>query len=170
MFRCYFKNNVVYPNASCVSSTHPLIYIDTSGKYSAMEPGAIPVATPVPEVLAQQQRFEQYTPQYTPQKASAPLVMNPTTAFQQADPTLARVPMFINQCPNCRQESRTRISTYPTWQTWTASGVMLLVFWPICWVPLVLENCKQTDHYCVLCQTQVGKVDAFQDCCVTERA
>jgi hypothetical protein len=29
---------------------------------------------------------------------------------------------------------------------------------------------KQTDHHCVLCAAKVGKVDAFQDCCVTERS
>ena len=133
-----------------------------------MQPGAIPVATPVPEVMAQQQQYE-YQRQYQAPLKATPPTMNPTTAFQQADPTLARVPMFIKQCPNCHQESRTRISTYPTWQTWTASGVMVFVFWPICWVPLVLDNCKQTDHYCVLCQTKVGEVEAFKDCCVTEQ-
>lgn len=87
------------------------------------------------------------------------------------DPNLSRRnPMFLQQCPYCYQpETQTRIRTFPTWQTWTLSGVLLILFWPLCWVPLVNKNCKQTDHFCASCGIQVGSVPAFHDCCVTRR-
>jgi hypothetical protein len=85
------------------------------------------------------------------------------------DPTLTRHPMMMRICPHCRQESRTRIRTFPTWQTWMAFIALFFVFWPVCWIPLVVDACKQTDHFCVLCGAQVGQVTAFQDCCVHTR-
>ena len=125
-----------------------------------MTPANIPVASPV---------YDTQVYAYEQQQQKSP---GPTTVpvFETGDPSLARAPMMMRLCPNCKQESRTRITTYPTWQTWTAAGTLAIVFWPICWVPLVLDNCKKTDHFCVLCQAKVGQVEAFQDCCVTERS
>jgi len=86
------------------------------------------------------------------------------------DPNLARNPMFLAQCPYCfHQDSTTRIETYPTWQTWTLFAVLLILFWPVCWIPLVLSNCKQTDHFCRKCENQLGTIPAFHDCCVTTK-
>lgn len=139
-----------------------------SNDYTPIKPGAIPVATPVYEAQVCEQK--------QPHKATNTSTSTTTTGavttpiYDTADPTMAREPMMMRLCPNCQQESRTRITTYPTWQTWTATGVLVFVFWPICWIPLVLDNCKKTDHYCVLCQAKVGQVEAFQDCCVTERS
>lgn len=84
------------------------------------------------------------------------------------DLNLRRNPMFLQQCPYCYQsETQTRIRTFPTWQTWALSGALLILFWPLCWVPLVTKNCKQTDHFCASCGIQVGSIPAFHDCCVT---
>ena len=86
------------------------------------------------------------------------------------DPNLARNPMFLAQCPHCyHRDSTTRIESYPTWQTWTLFAVLLILFWPLCWIPLVLNNSKQTDHFCKKCGNQLGTIPAFHDCCVTTR-
>ena len=82
---------------------------------------------------------------------------------------LSRNPMMMSSCPHCRRETTTRIRTYPSCLTWTSAGIMFLVFWPICWVPLVVDSMKQTDHYCTSCDALVGRVKAFQDCCVETR-
>jgi hypothetical protein len=37
------------------------------------------------------------------------------------DPTLSRNPMMMRVCPSCGQQSRTKVSTYPAWQTWVSS-------------------------------------------------
>jgi len=85
------------------------------------------------------------------------------------DPTVSRSPMMMAECPNCHRESRTRVTTAPSWKTWAATGCLFCVFWPLCWVPLVVDSCKTTDHFCVTCGSKVAKVGAFQDCCVEHR-
>jgi lipopolysaccharide-induced tumor necrosis factor-alpha factor len=148
-----------------------------AGYAYATEPGAIPVATPL---LMEETPFLQ-ADKVQKVAVAQPVVASMTTPtisqqrVQQSpygatnDPTLSRGPMMIRQCPHCRQESRTRVTTAPVWQTWAASGILCFVFWPIFWVPLVVDNCKDTSHYCVLCGAEVGKVSAFEDCCVTNR-
>jgi len=85
------------------------------------------------------------------------------------DVDLTRLPMNMRECPNCHVSSRTRVTTGPSWQTWAASGFLCFLFWPISWVPLVTDNCKTTEHFCVKCGSNVGKVVPFQDCCVEKR-
>mmetsp|Transcript_16660 Transcript_16660/g.34315 ORF Transcript_16660/g.34315 Transcript_16660/m.34315 type:complete len:155 (+) Transcript_16660:308-772(+) len=91
------------------------------------------------------------------------------TAYQYPDPMLTRFPMQMTECPNCHRESRTRVTTAPTFKTYAATGCMFMVFWPLCWVPLVVDSCKKTEHFCVLCGAKVAKIEAFQDCCVEHR-
>ena len=92
-----------------------------------------------------------------------------TNTGRIVDMTFSRHPQVMRQCPNCQQESRTRIETFPTMGSWIAALVLLLVFWPVCWIPLVIDNCKRTNHHCVSCGEQVGTVDPFTDCCVKRR-
>jgi len=91
-----------------------------------------------------------------------------TNSYAQ-DPTVSRVPMMMTECPNCHSESRTRVTTAPSWKTWAAGGCIFFVFWPLCWIPLVVDSCKTTEHFCVTCGSKVAKVDAFDDCCVEHR-
>eukprot|EP00531_Pseudo-nitzschia_arenysensis_P016323 CAMPEP_0116139056 /NCGR_PEP_ID=MMETSP0329-20121206/13101_1 /TAXON_ID=697910 /ORGANISM="Pseudo-nitzschia arenysensis, Strain B593" /LENGTH=153 /DNA_ID=CAMNT_0003634059 /DNA_START=255 /DNA_END=719 /DNA_ORIENTATION=+ len=94
---------------------------------------------------------------------------NNFSGFGSNDPTVTRFPMMMTECPNCQEESRTRVITAPTWKTWAAGGCLFFVFWPICWMPLVVDSCKETEHFCVKCGAKVAKVEAFQDCCVETR-
>eukprot|EP00956_Cyclotella_meneghiniana_P025913 scaffold55042_cov65-Cyclotella_meneghiniana.AAC.1 len=80
-----------------------------------------------------------------------------------------RHPISIGACPYCNQPSTTRIKTYPSWETWVAAGILVLVFWPLCWVPLVTDTCKKTDHTCSQCEAMVGQVAPMSDCCVKRR-
>mmetsp|Transcript_31 Transcript_31/g.81 ORF Transcript_31/g.81 Transcript_31/m.81 type:complete len:179 (-) Transcript_31:107-643(-) len=82
------------------------------------------------------------------------------------DPVLKRHPMMMRCCPICGQESRTRIITGPNWMTWLACVVLFILCWPFCWVPLVVDAMKLTEHYCVLCNGLVGRVEPMKDCCV----
>jgi hypothetical protein len=147
---------------------HGITVLDdnNAGKeYTGLGPGAhaVPVLTLIPDV---QQAMQ--APMLAPQVAAHVALPQQSQEPPQVgllDPNLTRHPKEIT-CPHCQQESRTRIQTFPTWQTWTSAGVFMFVFWPICWVPLVLNACKQTDHFCVLCGTHVGQVNAFEDCFV----
>mmetsp|Transcript_44866 Transcript_44866/g.108883 ORF Transcript_44866/g.108883 Transcript_44866/m.108883 type:complete len:175 (+) Transcript_44866:149-673(+) len=156
---------------------------------AASQPGAIPVATPVPaeETTYNFQQQTNPTTNTVPIKATIVTAPQPPAAVQSSqhsqqhqsdgggliidDPLMiGRRPTVLSYCPNCRQvQSRTRTKTFPSWQTWTASAVLCFVFWPISWVPLVVENCQKTEHYCVSCQSKIAHVTPFSDCCVTHR-
>jgi LITAF-like zinc ribbon domain len=99
--------------------------------------------------------------------APAPAPAPVTAARQNEDLFLLRQQQQQQQQ---QQESRTQVRTYPSCATWTAAGGLFLVFWPLCWLPLVVDQMKQTDHYCVLCGGLVCEVKAFQDCCVETRS
>ncbi|OEU14821.1 hypothetical protein FRACYDRAFT_241380 [Fragilariopsis cylindrus CCMP1102] len=85
------------------------------------------------------------------------------------DGDLTRFPMIMVECPHCHSESRTRVTTAPSWQTWASSLGLCFLFWPISWVPLVTDTCKTTEHFCVRCGYKVGEVKPFADCCVEKR-
>ena len=75
----------------------------------------------------------------------------------------SRKPVQLAFCPNCSKEDvRTRTRTYPSFVTWTLAFVTGVVFFPVFWVPLVVDGAKQTDHYCQNCGVKVGRVKPFQ--------
>lgn len=94
-----------------------------AGYAPATEPGAIPVATPVPMSEAAYvdtpniKTYQSPLIAEFPVQQSAPL----NNGFIANDPTLSRGPMMMRQCPHCLQESRTRVTTAPAWQTWLAA-------------------------------------------------
>ena len=131
----------------------------------------IPVATLVSDTEAlphQQQQPTAPSHQYdNPSSSSASMNLPPNQRVGvPIDPTFTRFPMPLMSCPNCNQESRTKIRTAPAWETWVAVVVLFFLFWPACWLPLVMDNCKKTQHFCVSCGAEVGTVSAFHDCCV----
>lgn len=80
--------------------------------------------------------------------------------------TFGRFPVSM-QCPYCNANMQTRTRTFPNLKTLIACGITLVVFWPLFWLPLIIDNCKETEHTCTNCEENVGSVDAFSDCCVT---
>lgn len=139
----------------------------------------IPVATLVPDHPSGVYHPSPSAP--PPPPANAPPHQIPVNAASSSGPTVMRVtidndpsitsrfPVPLPCCPNCQQESRTKVRTHPTWHTWTTAGALFFLFWPLCWVPLVSDSCKQSDHFCTVCGNQVGSVPPFYDCCVETR-
>ena len=142
------------------------------------------MAQPVPEVQAYQNQKKksqeakakiQHAQVVVPEsQVQAPIPTAPHSNqhlfIDKHNPSLRRTPMLMRQCPSCGQESRTRIRTAPAWQTYLAAGGLCLAFWPVSFAPLVVDNCKKTEHFCVICSAKVGTVEPFQDCCVTTRS
>jgi LITAF-like zinc ribbon domain len=80
-----------------------------------------------------------------------------------------RLPTVVPQCPHCHTTNvRTTTRTYPSPITWLAVLLVFLIFWPLFWVPLVLDQCRHTTHVCSHCHQEIGQVPAFADCCVTQ--
>ena len=95
--------------------------------------------------------------------------------FYQTDPTTtisgSRRPVNLPVCPHCATEHiRTRTKTYPNTATWVSVGVSAVVFFPLCWVPLVVDGTRKTDHYCQTCENKIGTVKPFEGFCVQERS
>jgi hypothetical protein len=141
---------------------------DESSTATAVAEPEIPVATLVPDATISANPPPTAPQEEPPQNQtfSQPLIM-PVTAG--SDPYFTRFPMIVMTCPSCHQESRSKVRTFPVWQTWTVAGVAFFLFWPLCWIPLVTDSCKQSDHFCSSCGIKVGSVPPFQDCCVNTR-
>mmetsp|Transcript_11847 Transcript_11847/g.17405 ORF Transcript_11847/g.17405 Transcript_11847/m.17405 type:complete len:152 (-) Transcript_11847:101-556(-) len=74
-------------------------------------------------------------------------------------PGMGRSPASI-VCPYCQQGSITKVREQVDGVTIVAVIVLLLVFWPLFWLPLCMPSCKATEHYCGNCQRKVGHADA----------
>jgi len=88
------------------------------------------------------------------------------------DPCLTgrRRPTNLAFCPHCSKENvRTRTKTYPSAVTWACVAVGAVAFFPICWVPLVVDNMKKTDHYCQNCGQKLATIKPLQGVGVKER-
>jgi hypothetical protein len=82
----------------------------------------------------------------------------------------SRRPVQLNKCPKCSQAHvRTRTQTYPSALTWVSVVVGAIVFFPLCWIPLVVDPSKQTDHYCQSCGEKIGTIKPLDGCFVKEQ-
>lgn len=82
----------------------------------------------------------------------------------------SRRPVELKKCPNCHASHvRTSTRTYPSAITWVGVVVSACIFVPLCWIPLVVDPMKQTDHYCQSCGKKVGTIKALDGCFVKER-
>lgn len=81
----------------------------------------------------------------------------------------SRRPVHLNMCPKCQKACRTSTRTYPSAVTWLGVVISACVFFPLCWVPLVVDSMKQTDHYCQNCGKKIGTIKALEGCFVKEQ-
>jgi hypothetical protein len=64
-------------------------------------------------------------------------------------------------CPHCQQDVRTRIQRKVDLFTFIAMGILFLLCWPLCWLPLVLPGCKVTEHICPMCHHKVRSLNGY---------
>jgi hypothetical protein len=89
----------------------------------------------------------------------------------EQEEVFSRLPTVLSTCPQCQiTNTRTRCKTAPGGMTWVVGVVLFFLFWPICWLPFVMDCAKKTEHYCQNCNTVVGTVAPFEDCCVKHRS
>jgi hypothetical protein len=104
----------------------------------------LPVATPIdaecvvapPLVKYDDQKPAAITSSAQPAEKSR-LMMS-----MQNDSRFGRKPCMMAACPHCGLESRTKIRTFPNLITWVMSILLLFLFWPLCWVPLVVDRVR----------------------------
>ena len=82
----------------------------------------------------------------------------------------SRYPTELSICPHCSHRNvRTRVRTAPDLWTWVATVALFFGCCILSWIPLVNDRCKRTDHYCTHCQSKIGSIGSFQDCCAKHR-
>jgi len=133
--------------------------------YTAEEPISVE-ATPAPNVEQEGAMITQQAPSSSPpdqtptavkENSKTPTIENPR--YIGVD---SRKPVVLSYCPNCAKEHvATSTRTKATGTTWLLVAAGVVVFWPLCWVPLVVNPMKQTDHYCQGCGAKVGRVKPF---------
>ena len=153
------QQKIITPPLS-LSPFEPMKIFNKSSQQTTI--GEIPVATLVSDTEALPPQHEQPQPT-APSHQYDNLPSNQRVGGVPIDPSFTRFPMNLPSCPNCHQESRTKIRTAPAWETWVAVVVLFFLFWPACWLPLVMDNCKKTQHFCISCGAEVGTVSAFHD-------
>lgn len=100
----------------------------------------------------------------------------PTVVRSSPNPTIlhnivirSRRPVTIDPCPYCGVKTRTSVTIGPNIVTWIMVIVLLLVFWPLFWLPLCMDSCKRTKHSCSKCGGEIGEIEPCDDCCVKTR-
>lgn len=122
----------------------------------------------IPVVTATLVEDPEQIPQSTIYKLLPPdnlhVLFHPNTGQEQQ--RLSRIPVQMITCPKCNKSNTlTKIRTFPSCVTWTCVGATFFLFWPLCWLPLVIDSTKQTDHFCTNCNEKIGEVRPFVDCC-----
>ncbi|XP_064383484.1 lipopolysaccharide-induced tumor necrosis factor-alpha factor homolog [Halichondria panicea] len=100
--------------------------------------------------------------QNAPGYQNAPLPQqntNTTVVVQNTaapNPVLREGPAIVT-CPNCRVQNRTNVSYTTGLFALILMGVLFLFgFWLCCWIPLVVDGCKDVTHTCPNCHYTVG--------------
>ncbi len=90
------------------------------------------------------------------------------TAMQKAGQNMARYYTALGrnptglQCPHCGRQSVTTVQDMIGVGTVIAVIIIACLFWPICWLPLLIPSCKRTTHYCGhdTCRKKIGETSA----------
>lgn len=77
---------------------------------------------------------------------------------------LGRLPTQYT-CPHCGHTEETVVSNRSNFITFTFMIIIGWIFWPLFWVPFVIQVCKVTKHKCGYCGAKVGETKALDEYC-----
>lgn len=60
-------------------------------------------------------------------------------------------------CPYCNTTMQTKVNFKIDVCTILAVVIILLLFWPLFWIPLLVPQCKTAEHYCTNCHRKLGE-------------
>lgn len=82
---------------------------------------------------------------------AAPVMVTPLTAIGREETTV--------DCPRCQQAVKTRIERHPGQRATIWSVVICLCVGCLCaWIPCVMDDCKDVEHYCSQCNLALATV------------
>lgn len=72
-------------------------------------------------------------------------------------PGLSKEPTSVT-CPNCGHQGTTTTQYAIDACTIISVILLILLFWPLFWIPFVGTCCKSANHFCRNCHTKLGTV------------
>lgn len=93
-------------------------------------------------------------PQPPPNNAVTPQAAPPRPSGTTYVPGLSMKSARVT-CPYCREQAVTNTKSQIDCCTIIGVIVMILVFWPLFWIPFICPCCKTTEHYCSRCHRKV---------------
>lgn len=135
------------------------VYLGTA---EAMEAADLPVASAVPLLEEEDSATAAATTttetEYPSSYHQVPTESQVAVATATEEPVLMRgLGLYPKQitCPYCHRDGKTNIHTSADMATIITIIVLLMLFWPIFWLPLVLPGCKKVEHFCQFCHRKV---------------
>lgn len=63
----------------------------------------------------------------------------------------------LSKCPACGYQGYTEVEfDVGSCAIWSACGLFLITGIFCCWIPYVVDTCKDAKHYCRQCHRQIG--------------
>ena len=59
-------------------------------------------------------------------------------------------------CPQCNHEGTPVVTRRVNTVGWILFAVLLFVFFPLCWLPLIVDACKEEVYQCENCTATIG--------------
>jgi hypothetical protein len=72
---------------------------------------------------------------------------------------LGREPVQLPACPYCHRPTVTIVKHEVEGVTVLAAAIVMLLFWPLFWLPLLVPACKASKHYCSECHRPLGRTE-----------
>ena len=168
VLRIFFYSEPNFPNADPVQPSAPPEAELYHGAVEAMDhhnEEDLPIASAVaiPIVEGEESHLPEYfvdefpTAENAPQSQSSALLVNSDSSNSNQPPYLTGFGLNPQRarCPFCNHEGRTNVHFTVDVFTFFMMGLLFLVFWPICWLPLLMPGCKNTEHFCSNCHRKV---------------
>ena len=60
------------------------------------------------------------------------------------------------QCPVCNHEGEPKVDRQISVTGWVVFAALLFVCFPLCWIPFVVDGCKEDVFRCESCGAKIG--------------
>lgn len=82
------------------------------------------------------------------------IVMPPDNKFDRERLIFHKVSAYC-VCPNCKHTIHTKTKKETTFLVWIAFLALLIICFPLCWVPFCMNSFKEMVHICPDCNTEI---------------
>ncbi|KAJ1925598.1 hypothetical protein IWQ60_004460 [Tieghemiomyces parasiticus] len=143
------------------SATMPTPYGEASSLHATPITEAVPPMDPPAYQPSQHDTTESVAKDTEAFRAAQPALHHTATDISRQNPNMiVRNQPIVVHCPKCQ----TTVTSVIVPKTGTKGGIAALitclVCWPVFWIPLVMDSCKDEVHLCPTCKQELGRIPA----------